>query len=93
MWDADAALARGLVAAVVPRDELLPTAVGLARPLGGQRRAYVERAIVPLRGAGDGRSAYADLLDAESGEQEWSMNQPEFLAGLAAIRARIGRRR
>jgi enoyl-CoA hydratase len=92
VWTADRARELGLVAAVHEPEELLAAAHQLAGRLGGLSREYVERAVATLHLAADGSSGHADVLEVETASQRWSLQQPEFLDGLAAIRARIAGR-
>jgi enoyl-CoA hydratase len=93
VWDAEQARERGLVAAVHPVDELLDTATALGERLAAQGRKYVLTSTAVLRQAANGTSTHEDVLAAETTAQQWSMTQPEFLEGLAAIRASIARSR
>ena len=88
IWNADAALDRGLVAAIYPVDELLPAAIELGARLSELSGQYVRRLTATLRTA-NGDVDHQDILTMESQAQEWSLKQPEFLSGLAGIRARI----
>lgn len=88
MWNADAALDRGLVAAIYPVDDLLPAAIELGARLAGLSGQYVRRLTATLRAA-NGNVDHEEILAMESRAQEWSLKQPEFLDGLAGIRARI----
>jgi enoyl-CoA hydratase len=92
VWDAPAALAAGLVAAVVDPDDLIETAVALGQRLADQEKIYVERFVATLR-----RSLstveYADALAAETEAQRWSAGRPAFRAGVQAIEERIARGR
>ena len=92
-WDADAARAVGLVADVVDDAALLATAVELGQQLAAQSGAYVRRTTQTLRLAASDVVSHADVLAAETEAQRWSLGQPEFLAGLEAIRAQIAARR
>lgn len=87
IWNADAALDRGLVA-IYPVDDLLPAAIELGARLAGLSGQYVRRLTATLRTA-NGDVDHEDILTMESQAQEWSLKQPEFLDGLAGIRARI----
>jgi len=91
-WDADTALRLGLVAAVHPVNSLVPAALGLAGELATHSPEYVRRLTATLRFAAAGAS-HADVLARETEAQEWTLGQPEFLAGLERIRARIAARR
>ena len=75
-WDAQAALAAGLVAAVHPAAELVPAAVALGRRLDGQEPAYVKRLIQTVRdsvstsrhaGRARGRDRGPGLVDHAAG--------------------------
>src|SRR3954447_3193994 len=50
-WNADAALERGLVAAIHPVEELLPAAIELGERLGGLSGDYVRQLTATLRAA------------------------------------------
>jgi enoyl-CoA hydratase len=89
VWSAEDALERGLVAGILPADGLLPAAIRLGSRLAGRSPDYVRRLTATLRSAAGG-STHADMLAAETEAQQWSLRQPEFLTGLAEIRARIG---
>jgi enoyl-CoA hydratase len=92
VWDAEAARDRGLVAQVLPDEELLPAAIALARRLDGLGQDFVERLTATLRLAGGGAD-HARVFAAETIAQEWSLGRPAFHEGLAEIRARIAARR
>lgn len=87
VWDAGAALERGLVAAVHPAADLVPAAVGLGSRLAGQSPGFVRRLVATLRMASGGGS-YQEVLEAETAQQQWSLGQPEFLQGLDQLRSR-----
>jgi enoyl-CoA hydratase len=93
VWTAEQARERGLVAAVHPAEDLVATATALGNRLAVQSRDYVARSAATLRLAADGTSSHEDVLKAETAAQQWSLTQPEFLEGLAAIRAGIARGR
>lgn len=88
VWTAEDALERGLVATLHPAGELVPAAIRLGSRLANQSQDYVRRLTATLRSAAGG-STHADILAAETEAQQWSLRQPEFLAGLAEIRARV----
>lgn len=87
-WNADAALEHGLVAAIHANDALVPAAIELGQRLAGHSPEYVRRVTATLRAA-NGTVDHDDILTMESEAQEWSLKQPEFLDGLAGIRARM----
>jgi enoyl-CoA hydratase len=87
IWDADGALDRGLVAAIQPASELVPAAVDLGARLAGQSSAFTRRLAATLRMAATGHS-YQEVLAAETAAQQWSLAQPEFLAGIARAQSR-----
>ncbi len=91
VWNADAALERGLVAAVHPVDDLMPAAVELGGRLRAQSPEYVRTLTATLRQAASG-ARYEDVLASEIAAQRWSLSEPAFLRGLEAIRAQIARR-
>jgi enoyl-CoA hydratase len=88
VWSAQDALDRGLVASVHAQDELLTAAVDLGSRLAGHSTEYVRRLTATLRAASGG-AAHDQVLARETEAQEWSLGQPEFLAGVQRIRARI----
>jgi enoyl-CoA hydratase len=88
VWSAQDALERGLVARVYAEGELLSGAVELGSRLAGQSKEYIRRLTASLREASGG-ATHADMLDRESIAQAWSLGQPEFLAGVQRIRAKI----
>jgi len=90
-WDAQAALAAGLVAAVYPAEELVPAAIALGRRLDGQEPAYVKRLIQTVRESVS-TLGHADALAAETAAQEWSTTRPAFRAGVAEMHAQVQRR-
>jgi enoyl-CoA hydratase len=90
VWDAPAALAAGLVAAVV--DDVVTTAVALGQRLAGQEKAYVERFVATLRQSLS-TVEHSDALAAETDAQRWSATRPAFQDGVRAIEERIAARR
>jgi len=92
VWDAEEAHRHGLVTAVHPAAELLPAAVALGNRLAGHSPEYVRRVTATLRAAAGGAD-HPEVLARESAEQEWSLGQPDFLAGVEQIRARISGKR
>jgi enoyl-CoA hydratase len=90
-WDAQAALAAGLVAAVYPAEELVPAAIALGRRLDGQEPAYVKRLIQTVRESVS-TLGHADALAAETAAQEWSTTRPAFRAGVGEMHAQVQRR-
>jgi len=90
-WDAQAALAAGLVAAVYPAEELVPATIALGRRLDGQEPAYVKRLIQTVRES-ISTLGHADALTAETAAQEWSTTRPAFRAGVAEMHAQVQRR-
>lgn len=91
VWDAEAARADGLAAEVVPGAQLVDRAVEMAAPLADQDREYTRRLVEVLRLA-PSMPTHAEALELEAAHQEWSTQQPAFLAGLAEIQARLGTR-
>jgi enoyl-CoA hydratase len=87
-WDASAALERGLVAAVHDPQTLLAEAMSLGQRLNSHSQEYVQTLTRTLRLAAGGVS-HRDVLEAETVAQEWSLKQPEFLAGLERIRSQM----
>jgi enoyl-CoA hydratase len=89
-WDAQAALAAGLVAAVHPAAELLSAAIALGRRLDGQEPVYVKRLIATVR-ASVSTPEHADALAAETSAQMWSATRPAFRDGVAEMVAQVRR--
>ena len=89
IWDAPAALRIGLVTAIHPSDGLLAAAVELAGRLGAQDAAYTRRLTATLRLAAT--ASFDEVLAHETVEQQWSLEQPAFIDGLARLRARMAR--
>ena len=90
VWDAEAALERGLVAAVHPAGELVEAAVGLGSRLAGQSPDFTRRLVATLRMAAAGHG-HREVLAAETEAQQWSLAQPDFLVGLERIRSRMNK--
>lgn len=88
VWTADDAARRGLIAGVYEADALLPTAIELGTRLSAHSAHYVRRLTATLRAAAAG-ARHETVLEMETQAQEWSLHQPEFLAGLEKIRAQI----
>jgi enoyl-CoA hydratase len=88
VWSAQDALDRGLVASVHAEEELLPAAIELGSRLADQSGEYVRRLTASLREASGG-ATHAEMLARETEAQQWSLRQPEFLAGVQRIRAKI----
>ena len=70
VWDARAAVATGLAAALVEED-LIDDAVALGQRLAKQEKAYVQRLTATLRGALS-TPEHADALAEETAAQRWS---------------------
>jgi enoyl-CoA hydratase/carnithine racemase len=92
VWDAETALARGLVAAAYSGHELLPAAIALASHLDPLDQEFVRKLTATLRLAASGAS-HAEVMAMETSAQRWSLREPSFLAGLAEITSRVGRGR
>lgn len=92
VWDADAALARGLVSAVHPDADLVEAAVALGARLDELDPALSRRFTDTLR-----RSTWtvehADALAYETEAQQWSVGQPAFLDGVRGLLDSIAARR
>jgi hypothetical protein len=69
-------------------DELLPAAIELGSRLAAHSGEYVRRLTASLRAASGG-ATHAQLLEHETAAQKWSLSQPEFLASVRRIRARL----
>ena len=90
VWDARAAVATGLAAALAEED-LIDDAVALGQRLAKQEKAYVQRLTATLRGALS-TLEHADALAEETAAQRWSAGRPAFREGVQAIEDRIARR-
>ncbi|MET7992199.1 enoyl-CoA hydratase-related protein [Amycolatopsis sp. NPDC005232] len=90
-WDAESALAEGLVAAVYPDEELLGAAVALGRRLDDQEPVYTRRVIATAREALT-LSRHTDALAAEGEAQEWSTRRPAFRRGVADMVIQLNQR-
>jgi enoyl-CoA hydratase len=88
VWSAQDALDRRLVTSVHAEEKLLPAAVDLGSRLAGQSSEYIRRLTASLREASGG-ATHAEMLEREAEAQEWSLGQPEFLAGVQRIRAKM----
>lgn len=92
VWDAETALARGLVSAVHPDADLLEAAVALGARLDELDPALARRFTDTLR-----RSTWtvehADALAYETEAQQWSVGQPAFLSGVRGLLDSIAARR
>jgi enoyl-CoA hydratase len=93
VWDAETARDRGLVAQVVADDDLLATAIALARRLDGMDGEYVRKITATLRHAANGTATHADTFARETEAQQWSLTQPAFQSAIAHLNAHIGRKR
>jgi enoyl-CoA hydratase len=90
-WDADAALAAGLVAAVHPDDELRDAAVALGARLNDQDPEFVRRLTATLRESLV-TIDHEVALARETVVQQWSTTRPAFLAGVKAIEEKVARK-
>jgi enoyl-CoA hydratase len=88
VWDAEQALDRGLVAAVHRDDALIDAAIALGSRLGGTSAALVRRVSATVKATRQ-MPAHADALVWEEAAQRWSVGEPEFVAGVRAVRDRI----
>jgi enoyl-CoA hydratase len=88
VWDAETALAHGLVASVHPDEELVADSVALGRRLEGQESVFTRRLVETLR---DSISTvhHSDALAAETTAQQWSTTRPGFLHAVQEIQRRI----
>jgi enoyl-CoA hydratase len=81
---------KGLAWRCVPGDQLLETALGMARRVASRPGDVVRRAKATLDASlAIDNSAEAIALELEA--QQWSMDQPEFTARVRALRARLDR--
>lgn len=85
--DGREAEAKGLVWRCVPSEELLDTALGLARRAASRPRRLVERAKETLD-AGLAVATAEEAFELELEAQEWSMAQPELHERVNALLAR-----
>lgn len=90
-WDADAALAAGLVAAVHPPEELVDHAIALGWCLEGLEPALARRLTATLRTASQAPT-HEEVLAIETAAQRWSVARPAFTDGVAAIQAEVAAR-
>ncbi len=81
---------KGLAWRCVPADELVDTALRLARRVVSRPRAVVERAKATLD-ASLAVDNSADAVALELDAQQWSMEQPEFHERVRAMQARLDR--
>jgi len=72
----------------VAEEELLPTAVALARRAADRPRELVARAKSVLDAALTFET-WEEAFEAEYEHQDWSMHQPAFQERLAELRARL----
>jgi enoyl-CoA hydratase len=82
--------AKGLVWRCVPGEELLDTALALARRAASRPAPVMARAKATLD-AGPALATAADAVALELEAQRWSMATPDFAARLDDLRARLGR--
>jgi len=88
--DGAEAEAKGLVWRCVPSDELLDTALTLARRAASRPAPVMARAKETLD-ASPGLATAEEAVALELDAQRWSMATPEFAERLAELRARLGR--
>jgi len=88
VWDAQAALNVGLVAAVHDDEHLLGAAISLGRRLDRQEPAFVRRLTATVRQSLT-TANHVDALADETAAQQWSTTMPAFRAGVRAIEERI----
>ena len=90
--DGAEAEAKGLVWRCVPADELLATALRLARRAAGRDRELVARTRATLD-ASLALSSPEDAVELELVAQQWSMDRPGFADQVRAVQARLASRR
>jgi enoyl-CoA hydratase len=91
--DADTAYRLGLVwLACASPDEALARARTLAERIAGHEREFVTALAASLREAAT-LGSHGLAVGKERYAQRWSVTRPDFLAGVRAIRARLGRAR
>jgi enoyl-CoA hydratase len=86
--DGREAQARGLAWRCVPDEELLGTAVGLARNAARRDPELVQRTKSSLRASAAVVDA-PDAIEIEFAAQEWSMSRPGFAERVTGLRERI----
>ncbi|MGP3533647.1 enoyl-CoA hydratase-related protein [Microbacterium sp. RD1] len=87
-WDAPTALARGLVTTV--DDDPVSAATAIVASLADLPKSYVQRVLATARRSPE-LPGFDDALALETVAQHWSTTQPEFVEGIATIRAAIAR--
>jgi enoyl-CoA hydratase len=87
--DGDAAVQRGLAWRCVRDEELMETALAIARRTSTAPPELVGRIKATLKETSVIRS-HSEAVEHELEHQEWSVQQPEFANRLAAMRQRIG---
>jgi enoyl-CoA hydratase len=91
-WDAQQALAVGLIASVHSGHELVDAAVSLAASLEGQDVSFARRMINNFRIEYQ-EPLHERALATETAAQKWSTEQPAFVDGVASVQARVAAHR
>ncbi len=86
--DGREAEARGLAWRCVPDDQLLATALDLARRASGRDTELVRRTKESLRASAAADNA-KDAIEIEFAAQEWSVSRPGFVDNVTRLRDRI----
>lgn len=86
--DGREAEARGLAWRCVPDDQLLATALDLARRAAGRDTELVRRTKESLRASAAADNA-KDAIEIEFAAQEWSVSRPGFVDNVTRLRDRI----
>lgn len=90
VWNADRAKEVGLVASVHDDEELVASALAIARRFDGQEAVFTRRLVETVRRS-TVTPSHAEALAHETEAQSWSTTRPAFLEGLRAIEAQIAR--
>jgi len=90
-WSAQQALSSGLVAEVVPQEDLQSAALGLGARLSGQEGDFTRRLTATLRQASAGET-YEAILTRETEAQQWSVTRPIFVENVRTLREQISSR-
>lgn len=91
VWDAEQAERAGLVARVHADSELVEASIAVARGMDGLDRVFARRIVDTVRRAST-TPTHDDALAHETEEQAWSVTQPAFLEGLAAMETKLARK-
>jgi enoyl-CoA hydratase len=88
-WGPDEALRRGLVSEVA--DDPVAAAITMLEPLADLSAAYLQRLVASARRTVE-LDTFESALALETEAQQWSTTQPEFVAGVTAMREAVSGR-